>query len=177
MTRVNTTRSLRRLGVSLIVVATGMLGTAIGVSAQTSGGAVGSVTSGCSSTTSGSNCTFTFTFENANGTPECGQTANFTTTGVPGATVQPSSATVNCNNGQVQAVFEAGSGCGTATITAATRDASVQTTDRVPCPGGGLPNTSTLPPTPSGLWGGLAALAALVIAGGGIALRRMRVTA
>ncbi len=175
MTRDTTSLSLRRLGVSIIVAATAMLGTGVVASAQSGPGPTGTVTSGCSTTNSGSNCTFTFTFENANGTPECNVPANFGTTGVPGASMQPPSATTNCN-GQVQAVFEAGSGCGTATITASTRDASVQTTDKVPCPGGGLPNTSTLPPTPSGLWGGFAALAALVIAGGGLALRRMRAT-
>ncbi len=174
MTRVPVSRSIRHGAASGLIAVVAAFGGLVAFGAASQAGGTGAETSGCSSTDT--SCNFTFNFKNSGGAPECNATVNFTVTGVPGASVSPNPGTTDCN-GNVLGAFSAGStSCGTATITAATSDASTQATVTVPCDKGELPNTSTLPPTPSGLWGGIAALAALVIAGGGIALRRMRST-
>ena len=106
----------------------------------------------------------------------CNATVTFTTSGVTGSTVTPASATTNCNTGEVAALFTAGSGCGTATITASSPPASTQTTINVPCSAATLPNTSTLPPSTPMWLPGLVGLALLLVAACGLTLRRMRVT-
>jgi hypothetical protein len=95
---------------------------------------------------------------------------------VTGSTVAPASATTNCNTGGVAAVFTAGSGCGTAIVTASSPPASTQVTINVPCAAATLPNTSTLPPTTFPWLGVLAALALLCVLGGAITLRQTRTT-
>ncbi len=174
MTSANPRHTLRRLGVSVILAGLALLSFSAVASAYTSGG-VGGVTSGCSSTDT--SCNFTFNFKDQNGAAECQVPVTIGVTGVTGSSVQPTHGTTDCN-GNVQALFSAGnSGCGTATITASTSDATARATVTVPCDKGELPNTSTLPPTTPSWWAGLAVLAALVITGGGFALRRMRSTA
>jgi hypothetical protein len=99
--------------------------------------------------------------------------------GVSTASMNPTQSTTDCN-GNVQSLFSAGSGCGTATITATAVNtgATAQTTDTVTCATTTtLPNTSTVPPTTSAWWLALLALALLVLGGSGVALRRMRSTA
>jgi hypothetical protein len=179
----HTGRSLRLLAASIVLVGGGMLATSVGVLAQSGSGATGSVVSGCSTTASGGTCGFTFNFQNQGGFPACETTATFTVTGISTASMNPTSAAVDCTTGNVQSLFSAGSGCGTATITATDSStlgvagATVQSTVTVPCTAvAPLPNTSTLPPTPSPWWGVLAGLAALVVLGGGVGLRRMRAT-
>ena len=175
MTRATTSRSFRHLAATGLIAVVAAFGGLVAFGAASQTGGTGAVTSGCSSTAT--SCNFTFNFKNAAGAPECRVAVTFAVSGVSGASVKPTQGTTDCN-GNVLAAFSAGTtNCGTATITGSTADATTQATVTVPCGAGGLPNTSTLPPTTSGLWGGLAALAALVIVGGGIALRRMRVTA
>jgi hypothetical protein len=175
LTRATTSRSFRHLAATGLIAVVAAFGGLVAFGAPSGPGGTGAVTSGCSSTAT--SCNFAFNFKNAAGAPECRVAVTIGVSGVTGASVSPTHGTTDCN-GNVLAAFSAGTtGCGTATITAATSDASTQSTVTVPCGAGGLPNTSTLQPTASGLWGGLAALAALVIVGGGIALRRMRVTA
>jgi hypothetical protein len=167
-------RRLRLFGASSALAVAAVLGGTAVVSAYTPPGSVLTVTQSCSSASRGANCTLQFQLRDKNGNPVANATVTFSVSGVAGSTVQPASATTNAN-GAVGAVFTAGSGCGTATITASSPPASAQTTINVPCTGGTLPNTSTLPPT-SFPWLGLVALLALfVVARGGVALRRTRV--
>ena len=174
MTRATTSRSFRNLVATGLIAVVAAFAGLVAFGALSAGGGTGAVTSGCSSTDT--SCNFTFNFKNAAGAPECRVAVNFSVSGVTGASVSPRQGTTDCN-GNVLAAFSAGTtGCGTATITAATSDASTQSTVTVPCDKGELPNTSTLPPTTPNWWAGLSVLAALVVAGGGFALRRMRAT-
>jgi hypothetical protein len=160
----------------LALAAVAILGGTAVVSAYTSPGSVLSATSSCSTASPGASCNLTFQLKDANGNPEGNATVTFTVSGVAGSSVQPTTATTDAN-GNVAAVFTAGSGCGTATVTASSPPASTQVTINVPCSTAPLPNTSTLPPS-TPLWlPGLAVLAFLVVVGGGVAVRRMRVTA
>jgi hypothetical protein len=152
-----------------------MLGGAAAVSAYTPPGSVLSTIRSCSSTNPGANCSLQFQLKDANGNPVANATVTFSISGVAGSTVRPASATTDAN-GNVAAVFTAGSGCGTATITASSPPASTQTTINVPCNGGTLPNTSTLPPSTPMWLPGLVALALVLVAACGLTLRRMRVT-
>ncbi len=172
-------RSLRLWGASILVAAAGTFATSVGALAVSGPGPTGTVVSGCSTTASAGTCEFTFKFLTAGGAPACETTVAFTVTGISTATMNPTSAIVDCTTGNVQSLFSAGSGCGTATITATdSNGATVQTTDTVACTARApLPPSSTLPPTPSPWWGVLAGLAALFVAGGGVALRRMRAVA
>lgn len=146
-------------------------------SAYTPPGSVLATTQSCSSTNQGASCNLQFQLKDSNGNPVCNATVTFSTSGVSGSSVKPTSATTDCNNGNVQAAFTAGTGCGTATITASSPPASTRTTISVPCNAGQLPNTSTLPPTTPMWLPGLVGLALVIVAGCGLALRRMRVTA
>jgi Invasin, domain 3 len=169
-------RRLRLFGASLALAAVAILGGAAVVSAYTPPGSVLSATSSCSTANPGASCNLTFQLKDANGNPVCDATVTFSTSGVAGSTVAPASATTDCNTGGVAAVFTAGSGCGTATVTASSPPASTQVTINVPCSTTPLPNTSTLPPTAFPWLGLVAGLALLVVAGGGVALRRARST-
>jgi Invasin, domain 3 len=169
-------RRLRLFGASLALAVVAILGGTAVVSAYTSPGSVLSATSSCSSASPGASCNLTFQLKDANGNPECNATVTFSTSGVAGSTVAPASATTDCNTGGVAAVFTAGSGCGTATVTASSPPASAQVTINVPCAAATLPNTSTVPPSTPMWVPGLVALALMVVAGCGLALRRIRVT-
>jgi Invasin, domain 3 len=168
-------RRLRLFGASLALAVVAILGGAVAVSAYTPPGSVLSATSSCSTANPGASCNLTFQLKDASGNPVCDATVTFSTSGVTGSTVAPASATTDCNTGGVAAVFTAGSGCGTATVTASSPPASTQVTINVPCAAATLPNTSTLPPTAFPWLGLVALLAVLVVAGGGVALRRARV--
>lgn len=168
---------LRLFGLSLALASLAAVGSAGVVSAYTPPGAVLGTTQGCPTDNPGSSCTVIFHLTDMNGQPVCNATVTFTVTGVTGARVSPTTTTTTCPGGDVQAVFSAGTGCGTATITASSPPASTQTTVNVPCPSGGsLPPTSTTPPSTPGWALGLVALALMVVAGSGLALRRMRLT-
>jgi Invasin, domain 3 len=167
-------RRLRLLGASLALAAAAVLGGTAVVSAYTPPGSVLSATQSCSTANPGASCNLQFQLKDANGIPVCNATVTFSVTGVTGSTVTPASATTNCNTGGVLAVFTAGSGCGTATVTASSPPASTQVTITVPCAAATLPNTSTLPPTAFPWLGLVTLLALLVVAGGGVALRRTR---
>jgi Invasin, domain 3 len=169
-------RRLRLFGASLALAAVAVLGGTAVVSAYTPPGSVLSATSSCSTANPGASCNLTFQLKDANGNPVCDATVTFSTSGVTGSTVTPASATTDCNTGGVAAVFTAGSGCGTATVTASSPPASTQITINVPCAGITLPNTSTLPPSTPMWLPGIVALALALVAGCGLALRRMRVT-
>jgi Invasin, domain 3 len=177
LTHVSTARRrLRVFGASLALATVAVFGATAVVSAYTPPGSVLSVTQGCSSVQPGGSCQVQFQLKDANGNPVCDATVTFSTSGVTGSTVSPASATTNCNTGDVLATFTAGSGCGTATVTASSPPASAQTTINVPCPVATLPNTSTLPPSTPMWLPGLVAIALLTVIGGGLALRRMRLT-
>jgi hypothetical protein len=164
---------LRLFGASLALAAVAILGGTAVVSAYTSPGSVLSATSSCSTASPGASCNLTFQLKDANGNPEGNATVTFSVSGVAGSSVQPTTATTDAS-GNVAAVFTAGSGCGTATVTASSPPASTQVTINVPCSGATLPNTSTLPPTAFPWLGLVALLAVLVVVGGGVALRRAR---
>jgi Invasin, domain 3 len=171
-------RRLRLFGASLALAATAVLGGAAVVSAYTPPGSVLSVTQSCPTASPGASCTLQFQLKDANGNPVCNATVTFTTSGVAGSTVTPASAQTGSSpcSGNVAALFTAGSGCGTATITASSPPASAQTTINVPCAAATLPNTSTLPPSTPMWLPGLVALALALVAACGLTLRRMRVT-
>jgi hypothetical protein len=169
-------RRLRLFGASLALAAVAVLGGTAVVNAYTPPGSVLSATQSCSTAAPGASCNLQFQLKDASGNPVCNATVTFSVSGVAGSTVAPTSATTNCNTGGVAAVFTAGSGCGTATVTASSPPASTQVTINVPCAAATLPNTSTLPPTPSPWLGFVGLLALLVVAGGGLALRRTRAT-
>jgi hypothetical protein len=172
VTRATTSSSFRYLVATGVIAVVAAFAGLAAFGALSATGGTGAVTAGCSSTDS--SCNFTFNFKNAAGAPECRVAVNFTVSGVTGASVSPKQGTTDCN-GNVLAAFSAGTtGCGTATITASTSDATTQSTVTVPCDKGELPNTSTVPPTTLNWWAGLSVLAALVVAGGGFAIRRMR---
>ncbi|MBJ7596307.1 MAG: Ig-like domain-containing protein [Candidatus Dormibacteraeota bacterium] len=160
----------------MAVAAFSLVGTAAVVSAYTPPGSVLGTTQSCSSTNQGSSCQLQFNLKDANGNPVCNATVTFTVNGVAGSKVRPTTSTTDCN-GNVGAAFTAGTGCGTATITASSPPASTQTTIQVPCNSGGtLPNTSTNAPN-APMWPpALIALALFVVAGCGLTLRRMRAT-
>lgn len=170
---------LRRLGASLALATIAVLGTSAIANAQSGPGSSATVTASCASTNQGATCPMTFHFEDSNGNPECGVNVTFTVSGVAGSTVT-SPGTTDCA-GNVSATFKASTtSCGTATVTAtgAGNTGSAQTTINVPCTSGGTPlaNTGALPP--SSPWWPPAALglALVTLMGGGLALRRMRVT-
>jgi Invasin, domain 3 len=167
-------RRLRLFGASLALAAVAILGGTAVVNAYTPPGSVLSATSSCSTASPGASCNLQFQLKDASGNPVCNATVTFSVTGVTGSTVAPASATTDCNTGGVAAVFTAGSGCGTATVTASSPPASTQVTINIPCSGTTLPNTSTLPPTAFPWLGLVGVLALLVVAGGGVALRRTR---
>jgi Invasin, domain 3 len=168
-------RRLRLFGASLALAVVAILGGAVAVGAYTPPGSVLSATApSCSTANPGASCNLTFQLKDASGGPVCDATVTFSTSGVAGSTVAPASATTDCNTGGVAAVFTAGSGCGTAIVTASSPPASTQVTINVPCAAATLPNTSTLPPTAFPWLGLVALLALLVVAGGGVALRRTR---
>ena len=171
-------RRLRLFGASLALAATAVLGGAAVVSAYTPPGSVLSVTQSCSSTSPGATCALQFHLLDSNGNAVCNATVTFTTSGVAGSTVTPASAQTGSSpcSGNVAALFTAGSGCGTATITASSPPASTQTTINVPCAAATLPNTSTSPPISPPWLGLLAALALLCVLGGAITLRQTRAT-
>jgi hypothetical protein len=169
-------RRLRLFGASLALAAVAILGGTAVVNAYTPPGSVLSATQSCSTASPGASCNLQFQLKDANGNPVCNATVTFSTTGVTGSTVAPASATTNCNTGGVAAVFTAGSGCGTATVTASSPPASTQVTINVPCAAATLPNTSTLPPSTPMWLPGLVALALALVAACGLTLRRMRVT-
>lgn len=169
---------LRRLGASLAIAGlAAFVGTATLADASANSPGV-QVVASCTTTPQGGSCTITFQFNDANGNPESGVKVTFTVSGVPGASVNPTSGTTD--PGQVSTTFNAGtSGCGTATITASGNNGQTgQTTQNVPCgSSGSLPNTSALPPS-APLWPPLALGAAvLTLIGGAVALRRARHTA
>ncbi len=166
-------RRLRLFGASLALAAIGLTGNALVAHALSGPGGTGGVTASCSSTNQGSTCPITVTFTGPTGQPECNVAVSIATSGISGSSVKPTQTTTNCN-GQVQAVFSAGSGCGTATTTFATSDASVQTQTTVACGSGALPNTSTVAPSKPAWFGAVAALCVLVILGAAIAIRRVR---
>lgn len=169
---------LRMCGASFAIAGAAVLFTGGTVHAQSQAGNTGAETSGCATVTQGSTCSFTFHFTLADGSSDNGDTVRFTVNGVAGSSVNPTSAVTSA--GDVMAAFTASTtNCGTATITAtATNTGAVgQSTVSVPCGvGGGLPNTSTLPPS-TPLWpAGLGGLAVLTLIGGGVVLRRTRAT-
>jgi Invasin, domain 3 len=168
-------RRLRLFGASLALAAVAILGGAAVVSAYTPPGSVLSATSSCSTANPGASCNLTFQLKDANGNPVGNATVAFSVSGVAGSTVKPTTATTD-SNGNVAAVFTAGSGCGTATVTASSPPASTQVTINVPCGTATLPNTSTVPPSTPMWLPGLVALALILVAACGVTLRRMRVT-
>jgi hypothetical protein len=170
-------RRLPLFGASLALAAVAVLGGTAVVSAYTPPGGVLSVTQSCASVSPSGTCNLQFQLKDANGNPVCDATVTLATSGVAGSTVTPASGTTNCNTGGVAALFTAGSGCGTATVTASSPPASTQTTINVTCATAPLPNTSTLPPSTPMWLPGLIALALMAVAGCALVLRRMRVTA
>jgi Invasin, domain 3 len=169
-------RRLRLFGASLALAAVAILGGTAVVNAYTPPGSVLTATSSCSTANPGASCNLTFQLKDANGNPVCDATVTFSVSGVTGSSVAPASATTDCNTGGVAAVFTAGSGCGTATVTASSPPASTQVTINVPCAAATLPNTSTSPPTSPPWLGLLMALAVLGVLGGAITLRQTRAT-
>ncbi len=169
---------LRRLGASLALAAIAVLGTSAVASAASTSGSTVTVTASCATTNQGTPCTMTFHFQDSNGNPEGGVNATFTVSGVAGSTVTSPGTTDSAGN--VSTTFKASTtSCGTATVTVtgAGNTGSAQTTTNVPCNSNGtLANTSALPP--SSPWWPPAALglALVTLMGGGLALRRMRVT-
>jgi len=174
---------LSRLALSLALASTVAVTGAVIASAYTPPGSALAVTQGCASASQGSSCTVAFELKDANGSPVSDATVSFTVSGVAGASVSPTTGTTTAL-GDVLAAFSAGNtGCGTATVTASTvtgnsgATVSAQTTINVPClTSGTLPNTGALPPTTPPWLALIVALALLTVAGGGLALRRMRLT-
>jgi len=174
---------LSRFSLSLALAGVAVVAAAVVASAYTPPGSALGVTQGCATVSAASSCAVTFQLKDAGGNPVSGATVTFTVSGVPGASVNPTTGVTD--PGFVSTTFFAGStGCGTATVTASTvtgnsgPSASAQTAINVPCTGanGGLPNTSTVPPSAPSWLAALVALALLTVAGCGLALRRMRVT-
>ena len=125
-----------------------------------------------------SNCPFTFRFVDANQQPSSGAPVSFSVGGVSGASVNPTSGTTDAN-GVASTCLVTTSGCGTATLTATSGAAIAQTSVNVVCAGAAgiaLPNTSTGVPHPSPWAIVVAAFAVLVMAAGGIGLRKTRHT-
>jgi len=146
-------------------------GTAV-VMAYPPPGATGAETAGCTTVASGGSCSYSFQFATA------GATVAFAVSGVAGASVSPTSATTDAN-GVASTVLSAGTGCGTATITATSGGATGTAAVNITCAstaGVPLPNTSTGAPGPSPWAIVIAALAALIVAGGALTLRQTRRT-
>ena len=172
------TRRIRHVVLSL-AMATGAMLLFSGIAqAYPPVGSTLSETSGCATTKSGGTCTFSFQLKDANGNVLANQTVNFSVSGVAGASVSPTTATTNAN-GVASTTFSAGTtACGVATVTASSPPtATGQATTSIPCNAQGLPFTApSAPGTPPWLIA-IMVLALLTVAAGGLALRRMRVTA
>jgi hypothetical protein len=162
-------RALREQAVAITVAATAAVAAfavPAAVLAYPAPPGSGVVRLACPSAQSGGGCPVAFQFLSPSGQPEGNVLAAFTVSG--GGSVTPPSKTTDAQ-GQVQALYTASTTqCGTATINAATSDASVQTTVNVTCAkaaaGAGLPPGSSLPPGNGAPWWSLA-LAVVAIAG------------
>lgn len=172
MTRWNRTF---RAGASIVLAVGTLLALTMIVSAYTPPGSTITSTAACSTVSPGGSCTITFHMVDANGKPVTGATVTFSTSGVPGSTVNPTSAVTD--PGDASTTFTASTtSCGTATVTASSPPSTAgQVSINVRCNGStSLPFTAADPPgTPPWLIA-LVVGALITVAAGGIMFRRLR---
>lgn len=137
--------------------------------------------SGCATVAQGGSCTYTFQFYDASGNPIDGLLAALGLDAVPGCAVSPASGTTS-GGGNVSGTLSCASNSGTGSEqviatsgnVSATADVEIVAGSSQGGGGGTLPFTGTTPPGPNvGLIVG-AAVAGVVVAGGGTFLIRNR---
>lgn len=139
--------------------------------------ATAQLSTGCTSVTPGSSCTFTFQFLDSSGAGDNGESVAFAVHTVPGCSLNPTSATT-AGGGFASTTLSCASNAGTGSETITATAGSVVASVTIAISAGGsqtgasLPNTSALQPGPSPLLIGGLALAGLVVAGGGVVLTR-----
>lgn len=173
-------RRLISLMVPLGVVGTVIIATQTAALAYPAPPASAKNVSGCATVAQGGSCTYTFQFYDASGNPIDGLLAALGLDAVPGCSVSPASATTS-SGGTVSGTLSCASNSGTGSEQVIATSGNVSATADVQIVagssqggGGTLPFTGTAPSGPNvGLIVG-AALAAVVIAGGGTYLVRTR---
>ncbi len=161
------------LSVSIAAAATVAIGTTL-VLAYPPPAASATLVSGCSKVGAGKSCAYEFLFVNASDQPVTGAVVAFGVAGMSTCSVSPTTGTTN-SSGNVTTTLSCGTTkCGTGKVTATSGTATASATVTVPCTGGTLPFGGATPPSPpTWLWGVVGA-AVLVLAGGGLSLRRIR---
>ncbi len=161
------------LSVGIAAAATLAIGTTI-VLAYPPPAASATLVSGCSKVAAGKACAYEFLFVNASGQPVTGAVVAFGVAGLSTCSASPTTGSTN-SGGDVTTTVSCGTTrCGTFTVTATSAPATASAKVTVPCTGGTLPPTGAIPPSPpTWLWG-LVGAAVLVLAGGGLSLRRLR---
>lgn len=165
---------LGRLALSVGLAGAAVLAVTTLVLAYPPPAASATLVSGCSKVAPGKSCAYEFNFVNASGQPVTGALVSFGVAGLSTCSASPTTGSTNSSGNVSTAVSCGTTRCGTFTVTATSAPATASATVTVPCTGGTLPPTGAIPPsTPTWLWG-LFAAAVLVLAGGGLSLRRLR---